>query len=51
MPAAGRAAKTSVTTTPASAALAAGDILDLHITASGNSGTGFVDVILLYTIN
>lgn len=52
MPAAGRAAKTSVTTTPASAALAAGDILDLYITASGNStGTGFVDVILKYTIN
>ena len=51
MPATGRAAKTSETTTPASAELAAGDILDLYITASGSSGTGYVDVILLYTIN
>lgn len=52
MPQAGRAAKTSVTTTPASASLAAGDILDLYITATGSStGTGYVDVILEYTIN
>lgn len=51
MPAAGREANTSVTTTPASAALAKGDILDLYITASGSTGTGYVDVILLYTID
>ena len=51
MPAAGREANTSVTTTPASAALAEGDILDLYITASGSTGTGYVDVILLYTID
>lgn len=52
LPTAGRAAKTFVTTTPASAALAAGDILDLYITASGSSsGTGYVDVILNYTID
>ena len=52
MPATGRAAKTSEKTTPASAELAAGDILDLYITASGSgTGTGYVDVILLYTIN
>lgn len=51
MPVDGREANTSVKTTPASAALAEGDILDLYITASGSTGTGYVDVILLYTIN
>lgn len=52
MPAAGRAAKTFVTTAPASASLAAGDILDLYITATGSAtGTGHVDVILKYIIN
>lgn len=51
MPAAGCEANTSVTTTPASAALAKGDILDLYITDSGSTGTGYVDVILLYTID
>lgn len=52
MPTDGRAANTSVTTTPASAKLAADDILDLYITASGSgTGTGYVDVILLYTID
>lgn len=48
----GLAAKSFVTTTPASAALAAGDILDLYITATGSSsGTGYVDVLLKYTID
>jgi len=52
LPTAGRAAKSFITTAPASAALAAGDILDLYITASGSLiGTGYVDVILKYTID
>lgn len=51
-PEAGRAAKSFVTTTPTSVALAAGDILDLYITATGSSsGTGYVDVILIYTVD
>ena len=52
LPTTGLAAKTSVTTAPASAALSEGDILDLYITASGNtSGTGHVDVLLKYTVD
>ncbi|MDD2315618.1 MAG: hypothetical protein PHZ06_10645 [Proteiniphilum sp.] len=52
LPTTGLAAKTSVTTAPTSAALAAGDILDLYITASGNTtGTGHVDVLLKYTVD
>ena len=47
-----RAAKTLVITTPASAALAAGDALDLKITATGSStGTGHARVVLIYTVN
>ena len=47
-----RAAKTLVITTPASAALAAGDALDLKITATGSStGTGHARVVLIYAVN
>lgn len=50
-PAAGRAAKTVVNTTPTSATLAAGDALDIVITATGASGTGYCKIELLYTVN
>jgi tetrahydromethanopterin S-methyltransferase subunit E len=51
LPLAGSPAKTIVTTTPASASLASTDILDLYITATGASGTGYADVFLKYTID
>lgn len=53
LPAAGRAVKTYVsTTTIASAALAAGDILALKITATASSsGTGHAKVLMRYTID
>jgi hypothetical protein len=53
LPEAGRAAKNLVVhTTIASAALAAGDILNLKITSTGSSsGTGHAKVFLRYTIN
>lgn len=49
----GRAAKNMIVhTTIASAALAAGDILNLKITATGSSsGTGYAKVFLRYTID
>lgn len=49
----GRAAKNMIVhTTIASAALAAGDILNLKITATGSSqGTGYAKVFLRYIIN
>lgn len=52
LPAGGRAVKTTVVTTPASAALAAGDALDLKITATASSsGTGHARVVLIYTVD
>ena len=53
LPAAGRAVKSHVsTTTIASAALAAGDILALKITATASSsGTGHAKVLLRYTVD
>lgn len=52
LPSAGRAAKSIVTTAPASAALAAGDILNLKITSTGSStGTGHAKVSLKYSID
>jgi hypothetical protein len=52
LPVGGRAVKTMVSTTPTSAALAAGDILNLAITATASStGTGHAKVFLRYTIN
>lgn len=52
LPAAGRAAKTTVTTAPASASMDAGDALDLVITATAaSSGTGHAKVFLKYTID
>lgn len=51
LPTGGSAAKTIVTTTPASAAVASTDILDLYVTATGSSsGTGYADVFLKYII-
>ena len=47
-----RVVKSLVVTTPTSAALAAGDALDLKITATGaSSGTGHARVVLIYTVN
>ena len=52
LPGAGRAVKTMVSTTPTSAALAAGDILNLVITESASSsGTGHAKVFLRYTVD
>jgi hypothetical protein len=52
LPVAGRALKSTVVTTPASAAMAQGDALDLVITATASStGTGHAKVFLLYRIN
>ena len=52
LPVAGRAAKTMVITTPTDAAMAAGDALDMVITASASStGTGHAKVFLIYKIN
>jgi hypothetical protein len=52
LPTAGRAVKSMVSTTPVSAALAAGDIINLAITASASStGTGHAKVFLRYTID
>jgi hypothetical protein len=52
LPTAGRALKSMITTAPSSAAMAAGDALDLVITATGSStGTGHVKVFLVYMIN
>ena len=53
MATAGVAAGTKISVTPESgkAAIVAGKRLDLYITATGSSGTGYVDVILKYTID
>jgi hypothetical protein len=47
----GEAAKTKHSTNPASAAVAAGTILNLKITATGASGTGHAKVFMRYTID
>lgn len=50
-PTSGRAAKNMVLTTPTSATLAAGDALDVVVTATGSgSGTGHCRVILVYSL-
>lgn len=50
--AAGVAAGTKISVTPqtGAAAITAGTRLDLYITSTGGSGTGYVDVILKYTV-
>jgi hypothetical protein len=52
LPEAGRAAKTLVATNPVVAALAAGDAINLKITATGNdTGSGHAKVYLKYSID
>lgn len=52
LPVGGRLVKTMVITTPTSAAMAAGDALDMVITSTASStGTGHAKVFLLYKID
>lgn len=51
LPEGGSTAKTMVNTTPTLTGLASGDVLDLYITSTGASGTGYADVYLLYTVD